>query len=290
MSPSKVAEHGVGVADVDAEQHGQPTTSAAGRRSRAMSRIGDGVGQRADRRGSPRRSPATRAATSRVSPPVASSSARPPTARDHLAQQRRAACCRSSRKSAPAVDRLHAPRPTVVTSTCTGTSGNARPDRRKAARDAAGREHVVVLDHGDVVQAHPLVGAAAGPHRVLLQRAQARAWSCGCPAPCAWCRPARRPRRRVWVATPDIRQSRFSAVRSAVSSARVGPVDGGQHVAAAHPVAVGGDRRHLDVGRPALDGQSNTAGATASPATTPSARATRSAVSVWLGRDGRRRW
>ena len=29
---------------------------------------------------------------------------------------------------------------------------------------------------------------------------------------------------RVWVATPDIRQSRFSAVRSAVSRDRVGPV------------------------------------------------------------------
>ena len=68
-------------------------------------------------------------------------------------------------------------------------------------------------------------------------------------------------------------------MRSAVSSARVGPVDRGQHVAAGHPRAVGGD-----AARPRVRGvrrAAKTAAATGRPATTPSARATSSAVSTW---------
>ena len=64
--------------------------------------------------------------------------------------------------------------------------------------------------------------------------------------------------------------SRFSAVRSAVSRSRVGPVDGQQHVARRDPVAVGA--RRLAARRPAPSPTtSKTASATGSPATTPAA-------------------
>ena len=145
----------------------------------------------------------------------------------------------------------------------------------------AGRQLVVVLDHGDVVEAHALVGAAAGADRVLLQRPQARRGLAG------------------------VQHHRLRAGQ------RVGPGAGvGGHAGhAAQQVqrgALGGEQRPGRAGdrrrarrrgrtRSPSRGQQptprrSTAGTwprrrrrrpPASPATTPSARATRSAVSVW---------
>ena len=109
-------------------------------------------------------------------------------------------------------------------STSTGRSGYAARTARERRGHAAGGDHVVVLDQRGVRQRHPVVGAAAAAHRVLLQRAQARQSSCGCPGRSRRCRRPRRPSGRSAVATPERWQSRFSAVRSADSSARVGPV------------------------------------------------------------------
>ena len=66
---------------------------------------------------------------------------------------------------------------------------------------------------------------AAGPHRRLLQRAQARGASCGCPRS-GPCRPWRRRRRSGGsvVATPDRWHRKFSAVRSPVRIDASGPV------------------------------------------------------------------
>ncbi len=83
---------------------------------------------------------------------------------------------------------------------------------------------------------------------------------------------------RVWVATPDIRHSRLSAVRSAVSSERVGPVT----TASTSPRAtrVPSVIRWSKVAMPP-EVAAKTWAATGRPATTPGARATSSAVSTW---------
>ena len=99
----------------------------------------------------------------------------------------------------------------------------ARPHRVVRRHHAAGGEHVVVLDQGLVGQGGPVVDAAAAAHGVLLQGPEARAWSCGCRGPAPRCPPARRPSGTVAVATPDRWHRKFSAVRSAVSSAGTGP-------------------------------------------------------------------
>ena len=124
----------------------------------------------------------------------------------------------SSTRSAPAVEHLARPARRVSHSTSTGTPGNALAHRLERRRDAAGRDDVVVLDQRGVGQRHAVVDAAAAAHRVLLQRPQARAWSCGCRGCARRCRRPRRPSARVSVATPDRWHSRLSAVRSAVSS------------------------------------------------------------------------
>jgi hypothetical protein len=83
---------------------------------------------------------------------------------------------------------------------------------------------------------------------------------------------------RVCVATPDIRHSRLSAVRSAVSRDRVGPVI----TASTSPrtTRVPSSTRWSKVAVPP-DVAANTWAATGSPATTPGARAISSAVPVW---------
>ena len=106
-------------------------------------------------------------------------------------------------------------------------SGSPRPHSAPAPRpapaDAAGRGDVVFLDQDAVVQRHALVLAAAHAHRVLLRLAQARQ---GLARVEDARRAGWRPRRRsgAWrVATPDSSCRKFSAVRSADSSARGGP-------------------------------------------------------------------
>nr|BFE67348.1 hypothetical protein GCM10020092_006490 [Actinoplanes digitatis] len=83
---------------------------------------------------------------------------------------------------------------------------------------------------------------------------------------------------RVCVATPDIRQSRLSAVRSAVSRDRVGPVT----TARTSPRATrapSSTRWSNSAVPPEV--AAKTRAATGRLATTPGARATSSAVSTW---------
>ena len=56
----------------------------------------------------------------------------------------------------------------------------ARRARAIAVAHAAGKGDVVVLDQHAVIEAEAMVDAAAGAYGVLLERAQARAWSCAC--------------------------------------------------------------------------------------------------------------
>ena len=77
--------------------------------------------------------------------------------------------------------RNRAPAPTassawsrVSASTWMVTSGNRARMASIAAAHRPRGDHVVVLDHRDVVQPHALVDAAAAAHRVLLERAQPR--------------------------------------------------------------------------------------------------------------------
>ena len=157
-----------------------------------MSRTGDGVGQRADRQVVHAGRGVRAAATARVSPPVASSSARPADGQATASRSCSGVMLSQQDRSAPASTASRA-WATVSTSTSTGTSGNAGADRLERRGDAAGGELVVVLDHRDVGQGHPLVGAAAAAHRVLLQRAQARRGLAGVADPRRRCPPPRRP-------------------------------------------------------------------------------------------------
>ena len=141
----------------------------------------------------------------------------------------------SRTRSAPAVERLGAPGRACRTSTSTGSPGNVARTASNAARDPAGRDDVVVLDQRRVRQRHPVVDAAAAAHRVLLQRAQPGRRLAGVADRGAGAGDRVDPARGSAVATPDRWQSRFSAVRSAVSRSRVGPVDGQQHVARRDP-------------------------------------------------------
>ena len=162
--------------------------------------------------------------------------------------------------------------------------GSAARTASYAAVSRPGGELVVVLDHRDVVEAHPLVGAAAAAHGVLLQRAHARASSCGCRAPSRRCPRARRPsagcgsRRpragdRMLSIGPLGDEDRPGRPRAGV--ARTSP--------RSHPRAVRrpAARRSTapDPSRAAT--ASSTRATTGSPATTPSARATMCGVPRW---------
>ena len=157
-----------------------------------------------------------------VIPPDASVSALPrvmPTAVASVARS----MLSSSTASTPIAQRLvefrEACRPRPRSSPCARRRVSpASTASRHASRDRP----VVVLDQHRVVQAEAVIAATASAHGQLLERAQsrrrlARAHDAG-----------RQPLRRTNdaardVATPDRWPSRFSAVRSAVSSARAGP-------------------------------------------------------------------
>ena len=179
--------------------------------------------------------------------------------------------------------------PASTASTASADRGHLDLDRHVRERradppvrrgDAAGRQLVVVLDHGDVVEAHALVGAAAGPDRVLLQGPQARAWSCGCPAPCALV-PASASAQRAGVGGDAGHAGRAGSARCARRSAatRVGPVT----VASTSPRTTRAPSRRLrpTPRRSAGDGRRRPRRRRPARPPRPSARATRSAVSVW---------
>ena len=82
--------------------------------------------------------------------------------------------------------RRHRPRaPRRPASSRSHSTWTVRPGHVPRARSTASAipsaGEVVVLEQHPVGQVAPVVGAAAGAHRRLLERAQARAWSCGCP-------------------------------------------------------------------------------------------------------------
>ena len=271
-------QDGVGVSDVDAEQHGVSLASGdlrAADRARCRGSATSGSARRP--RGSRRRSRRTRPATARVSPPVASSSARSPTAAT-TSRSRAGDMLSHSRKSRPAATASTASA-TVVTSTWTGTSGKASRTRWYAAATPPAASLwlslTIATSYRPIRLLVPPPARTAYFSRIRRPGVVLRVSSTMAPVPASASAQA-----RVWVATPDSRQSRFSAVRSAVSSARVGPVT----VASTSPRATRSpswtsavDERSA-VPPPA---RSNTAAATASPATTPSARATRSPSRVW---------
>ena len=110
-----------------------------------------------------------------------------------------------------------------VTSTSTGRSGWAARTASNAGTHATGREDVVVLDHRHVAEAEPVVDPAAAADGVLLQRAPAGQRLAGVEHAGPGALERRRPSATVAVATPERCEAKLRAVRSAVSSPRVGP-------------------------------------------------------------------
>ena len=131
-------------------------------------------------------------------------------------------CCRAAPRrrrrgrlchllQAVALDLDHPPRP-------------QRPGPAHRLGDARPGE-VVVLDQDGVGEAGPVVGAATGAHRRLLEGAEPRAWSCGCRGPAPRVALVRG-RHEARGQRGDARRwpRKFSAVRSAVRIGRSGPV------------------------------------------------------------------
>ena len=109
---------------------------------------------------------------SSVTPPDASSSARPSTS--STAPRRRSRSMLSSRiRPAPAAS-ASSTSASVAHSTSTVTPAGAAGQRAPGGLPhPAGQRRVVLLDQHGVVEAAPVVGAAAGAHRLLLEVAQA---------------------------------------------------------------------------------------------------------------------
>ena len=99
---------------------------------------------------------------------------------------------------------------------------------------SAGDGDVVVLDQHRIIQAEPVVGSAADPHRVFLREPQPRHRFAGA-ADLRLVPSIASAMPRVAEATPLRWQRKFSAVRSAVSMPRAGP----QIVAIVSPGAAG---------------------------------------------------
>ena len=155
------------------------------------------------------------------SPPLASSSTRPPTS---------ATASRSSSSEKLSSRIRSAPAPTasatcsrVSHSTSTTTSGASSLHRPERGGHRPSRRHVIVLDQRRIPERHPMVDPAAAPHRVLLQHPQPGQRLAGVPHPRAASPPSASHHDRVRLAIPDIWVRRFNAVRSAVRIARSGP-------------------------------------------------------------------
>ena len=194
------------------------------------------------------------------------------------------ACCRAAGTARPRRP-PRAPAARVSASTWMGTSGNRARTASIAARHRAGGDHVVVLDHRDVVQAHALVRAAAAAHRVLLQRAQPRGRLAGVEHLRA---------RALQRVRPPARVRRDA--RRAAGQVEQGPLGDEEHLDPARAAPRG--RRRAPPGSPSATRCSTvgaaqpepcappgpaTVGTSTSPATTPASRATRSAVPIASG-------
>ena len=186
------AEHRVGVADVNRQQH-SPVRSA--RRpepgpGRCRGRAPNGSAPRPQ--GSPRRSARHVRAVARVSPPLASSSARPAASRDRRRAVSATAKLSSRIRSAPAAS-ASATCSSVSHSTSSGRPGACARTAAKRPRPTRPRRTWLSLisaaSDSDIRWFTP----AAAAHRVLLQRPQAGQWSCGCRGSWPRCRRPRRP-------------------------------------------------------------------------------------------------
>ena len=228
-------------------------------------------------------------ARSSVSPPLASSLARPADQRDRLAPSRRPACCPAGspprRRPAPRRSgRAGRPRPRP------GCPGRAARTARKAAATPPAAITWLSLIMRRVGQRHAVVHAAAAAHRVLLQRAQPGSGLAGVPdpAPGAGHRVDPAPGRGGDAGQPAEQVERGALGRSAGRGCWPRTVMSTSPRSTRSPSLA---RRSTAI--PAPDAPDppatscSTASATASPATTPSARATKSAVDDMVGRDGR---
>ena len=180
------------------------------------------MGQRADEMKSTPVSAIARTVSS-VTPPDASSAARPATSATASPQLRRASCCRAGSASAPASSASRDLRRACRTSTSIGRPRRRRAGRSTAAAIAAGDAQVVLLDQDRVVRARS-GGSSRRRSAPRASRARAaRASSCACRGSSRRCR-RRRPRSGASASrSRDRRPRKLSAVRSPVSTARAGP-------------------------------------------------------------------
>ena len=210
---------------------------------------------------------------SRVRPPLASSI----TARPHLVAHRDRRAHRlglevvEQHDVGAGVDRLARDRRSSRPRSRPGSSPPARAPRRTPRRPHRRRATWLSLTSAASTERHAVVGATAAAHGVLLERAQPGRRLARVAHRRAACRRARRPSAGSAWRRRDRWQSRFSAVRSAVSSSRVGAVDRGRRrVPGVDALAVGDEvaRSRSPSGPHTV---SITAAATGRPATTPSA-------------------
>ena len=273
------ADDGLGVAGVDAEEHGALLECEVEADVQRGRRLRDRRWSRSGRRRRPRR-PAT---VSSGHPARDLDEGAGPRARHGRTRRTRRTCSGSMlssiTRSAPAA---------TASSTCAGTvafdfhtaarasSSRARADRAADARAA----EMVVLDEHDVGERTAVVDAAAGADGGLLERAEpgkrlAGVPDTGCggrhPSPPATASTNRRGERR------DARQVAQEVQRGALAREHrtQRPFDASDRLALADRVAVGADHRSDDArGRAGA----NVSVAQAVPASTPSARATKSAT------------
>ena len=120
-----------------------------------------------------------------------------------------------------------------------------RADRLEGRHHAARRKHVVVLDHGHVVEPEAVVDAAAAADGVLLQRAPAREGLAGVEHPGLGALERRDPVRRGGGDPREVRGEVEGGPLGGEQTAG-GPEDPHHRVARLHVGAVGEPVAHLD--------------------------------------------
>ena len=192
---------------------------------------GEGKVQSAARNGSARPSrsilpPSPRRArsVSRVTPPLASSSARPATCAT-AARSCAASMLSSSSRGAPAASASSISCGLrTSTSSVPASSGAASRARATACGDPAGGRDVVLLDQDRVVEARAVVDRAAGRHGRLLERPQARRGLARVEHPRAGALAPRAPRARPsWPRRRGARGSSAPCARRSAARARRPP-------------------------------------------------------------------
>ena len=209
---------------------------------------------------------ATSRSVSSVTPPLASSSARPATRRHRRAQLRRRSCCRagSAARRPPAPRR---PRSSVAALDLERQLRGARPRPPHRLAHPAGERGVVLLDQDRVVEPGAVVGRRRRRRPRPSPAPAARASSCACRGSGRRCPRRRATQRAASVATPDSRCRKFSAVRSA-GEERPRRARRPEHRAPVAPHALRGQPARLDASGSSAR---NVASAASRPKTTPGA-------------------